>query len=101
MDGTGNTLLTGAFAGSINFGDNPLASAGGTDAFVAKLDGDGGAVWSRRFGNAAEQRGARVSADGAGNVLVTGFCAGGPFDFGGGPVSGSAGTDVFVVKLSP
>ena len=38
VDGSGNALVTGAFAGTADFGDLTLASAGGsTDAFAAKL----------------------------------------------------------------
>jgi hypothetical protein len=33
----GDTLLTGAFSGTTDFGSGPLASAGGTDIFIAKI----------------------------------------------------------------
>jgi len=36
-DGAGNRYLTGVFAGSIDFGDGLLTSAGGDDGFVVKL----------------------------------------------------------------
>lgn len=36
-DTTGDTLLTGSFSGITDFGSGPLASAGATDIFVAKI----------------------------------------------------------------
>ncbi len=50
VDAANNVLLTGAFAGTINFGDGPLSSSGisasATSGLVAKYDGSGNPVWS-------------------------------------------------------
>ncbi|MCC6556883.1 MAG: hypothetical protein IT372_28345, partial [Polyangiaceae bacterium] len=55
LDGAGNAFLAGYFAGSLDLGGGGLQSAGGDDLFVAKLDGSGNHVWSKRFGDAADQ----------------------------------------------
>jgi hypothetical protein len=96
----GNVLVAGRFEGTIDFGGGPLASLGVGDVFVAKLDTDGGHLWSKRFGNASDEAAAGVATDSAGNVLVAGHFDG-AIDFGGGPLNNAGGGDVFVVKLAP
>ena len=51
VDASGNVLITGRFAGTVNFGGGPLTSIGSSNIFVAKFDADGNHVWSRRFGD--------------------------------------------------
>jgi hypothetical protein len=97
-DSAGNVLVIGHVSGSIDFGGGPLVAAG-TDAFVAKLDASGNHVWSKLFGDAADQHGQGIAADGAGNVLVTGAFSG-SIDFGGGPLVSKGAQDVFVAKLN-
>jgi hypothetical protein len=100
VDLVGNVLVAGRFEGTIDFGGGPLASLGVGDVFVAKLDTDGGHLWSKRFGNASDEAAAGVATDSAGNVLVAGHFDG-AIDFGGGPLNNAGGGDVFVVKLAP
>lgn len=95
---TGSAVFTGSFAGSVSFGGGALASAGGQDVFVAKLDANGNHMWSKRFGNGQDQVGRTVAIDGGGNVVFTGNMAGAA-DFGGGPLASAGGQDAFVVKL--
>ncbi len=97
-DAQGNVLLTGALEGSADFGGGTLTSAGGTDAFVVKLDANGNHLWSKRFGDGAEQEGRAIAVDAAGNVLVAGNFSGSA-DFGGGALTSAGATDLFVVKL--
>jgi hypothetical protein len=98
VDATGNVLVTGYFAGGIDFGGGALTSAGTYDVFVAKLDGAGAYGWARRFGDADAQAGGGVTTDMAGNVVVTGIMKG-QADFGGGPLASGGGKDIFVAKL--
>lgn len=100
VDSLQNVILAGSFAGSIDFGGGPLASAGSNDAFVAKLDARGGHQWSKRFGSSAGQFIKGVTSDKSNAVLVGGHFAG-SIDFGGGPfVASSATSDLFVAKFS-
>jgi hypothetical protein len=96
----GSAVITGSFAGSINFGAGPLVSAGGKDVFVAKLSSDGDVVWARGFGDAgALQEGMAAAVDSAGNALVVGAFDG-TLDLGGGKSLVSAeGRDAFALKL--
>jgi hypothetical protein len=97
---SGDILVVGDLFGSIDFGDGDITSAGGSDVFVAKLTGSGSPVWSKRFGDAAEQRALSVASDESGNVLVTGFFQG-TINFGDGPLVSAGGKDIFVAKLKP
>lgn len=95
----GGAVLVGFGAGAIDFGGGPLATAGGGDAFAVKLDAAGAHVWSRVFGDSAEQGAFGVAVDGAGDVLVTGYMLG-SIDLGAGSVlTTDAGDDIFVLKL--
>ncbi|MCC6551718.1 MAG: hypothetical protein IT372_01690, partial [Polyangiaceae bacterium] len=97
-DGSSTILVIGSFEGAIDLGGGPLQSAGGDDLFVAKLDGSGNHVWSKRFGGAGDQRGASVALDGAGNAFIAGHFAG-SLDLGGGALQSAGGDDLFVAKL--
>lgn len=98
-DATGNVILTGYFNGSIDFGGGASMSAGGGDAFVAKLDPNGSFLWSRSFGDMSAQAGQGVAVDAQGSVVATGYFNGAS-DFGGGTLTSGGSSDVFVVKLS-
>jgi hypothetical protein len=100
VDGAGNIALSGTIQGSVDFGGGPLAPGGGLDAFVAKLDAQGNHLWSRRFGDGADQYANALAVDATGSVLLTGYFAGSA-DFGAGLVTSAGGDDLFVLRLSP
>jgi hypothetical protein len=98
-DASGNVLITGTFGGAIDFGGGAHVSEGASDMFVAKLDAAGKHLWSKRFGDAADQVGSGIF-DAAGNVILAGAFAG-TVDFGVGPMTSAGGRDLFLAKLSP
>jgi hypothetical protein len=100
VDPSGNTVVTGSFSGSADFGGGLLTSAGATDIFVAKFGPGGAHVWSNRFGDSNSQDFTRVTVDGSGNVIITGGFYG-SVDFGGGVLTSAASTDIFLAKFSP
>jgi hypothetical protein len=104
IDGSGNVAVTGYFRGTVDFGGGLLSSVGYSDIFVAKYKGlDGLHMWSKSFGTTGYDQGRGVSADAAGNVIITGYfgdMGAGSIDFGGGPLSNVGGSDIFVAKLS-
>jgi hypothetical protein len=100
VDLAGNVIIVGAFAGLVNFGGSDLVSQGGDDLFVAEFDSLGNHVWSKSFGDGADQSASAVTTDKAGNILITGTFAG-TVNFGNGPLVGAGGSDVFVAKLDP
>ncbi|MDC0741479.1 hypothetical protein [Polyangium mundeleinium] len=100
IDSAGNVLLTGYFVGTVDFGGDPLTSAGNSDIYLAKLDGNGDHVWSKRFGDSNYQAATATAVDGAGNVLLVGSFNG-TVNFGGMTftVEGAENQDIFVAKL--
>ena len=98
-DDLGHIVLTGGLYGTLDFGGGPLTSAGANDVFVAVFDGDGDHLWSRRFGDVADQYGTSVDAYGAGSIVLTGGLSG-TADFGGGSLTSAGSEDVFIAKFS-
>jgi beta-propeller repeat-containing protein len=101
---TGNVVLAGYSAGTIDFGGGPLTATGAScSTAVAELNGATGShVWSKLFdhGPTSDCTFRRVAVDPAGNVLVSTASNGNvatQVDFGGGPRTGI----FFLVKLSP
>ncbi len=99
VDGKGHAVIAGTFSGAIDFGKGKLASGGGVDGFVAKLDTLGCGIWQKGFGDASFQGASGVSADAAGNVVITGSLSG-TADLGGGALKASA-EDVLIAKFAP
>jgi len=96
-DSLGNVLVTGWFAGTLDFGGGILTSAG-ADIFVAKFDSDGNHTWSQHFGDPNVQYGSGIAVDRWGNIIVTGEFSG-TIDFGGGPLVSTYEVDIFLVKF--
>jgi hypothetical protein len=102
VDASGSALVTGWFEGILNASPGKIvASLGGRDVFILKLDASGEPAWVRSFGGAgASQEGAAVAVTASGDVVVTGS-----FDeslaAGQGPsLTSEGGLDIFVAKLS-
>ena len=87
------------FTGTMNFGGGPLTASGIYDAFVAKLDGAGNHLFSRRFGDSSPQSTEGVAVNDVGEVLVTGSFAG-AISLGGPTLTSVGSNDVFVAKLN-
>lgn len=99
VDKEGNAYVVGTFAGALPFGDPPLVSAGQHDFFLVKLSPLGVVLWSKRFGDGADQDSIRVAIDPSGNVVLGGTLVG-TINLGGQNLV-AQGFDVFVAKLDP
>ena len=101
VDGNGDVLVMGFFEQTVNFGGEPLTSAGAEDIFVAKYSGvDGSYFWAKRFGGPGYEWRGGLAADTSDNVLVTGFFYE-TADFNGEFLTSAGEEDIFLVKLSP
>jgi len=118
MDTSGNSYVTGSFSGSspLTFGageanETTLISAGSTDIFVARYDGNGELVWAKQAGGITVDVGRGIAVDTSGNSYVTGFfgalfpVSDGSATFGAGEANETtlvtAGNeDIFVAKYS-
>src|SRR5439155_8333519 len=78
VDGAGNALIAGIFAGSVEIGTPgrppvTLTNGGISEGFLAKFDPAGNTLWATTFGAAADPRVAYgITTDPAGNVYATG-----------------------------
>lgn len=70
-DGLGNVYTTGHTWGVLG-----TASAGNEDAFLTKYDASGNLQWTQQLGTPGRDEARGVSADGLGNVYITGFTSG-------------------------
>jgi hypothetical protein len=97
-DAAGNVVVAGYQSGTADYGGGPLV-ANGRDVFVARYAANGTHLWSKIFGDNAEQVAHAVALDGAGNVLVSGDMYG-TMTFGGATLISAGERDIFVAKLS-
>lgn len=72
VDSQGSLYIGGWVSGAAP-GQTP---AGGTDAFVTKIDADGQSVWTHQFGTRLEDRGLGITVDEAGNSYAVGWTRG-------------------------
>jgi hypothetical protein len=96
VDPAGDIYVCGTFDNSLV--GTSLVSAGGWDAFVAKLDQAGGVIWARSYGDFDYQTCAGLALTASGNPVVMIENAG-VVDFGDGPLASSGGSDVAVAEL--
>ncbi len=100
-DPSGHIFLTATGSGPIDFGGGPLAHTGTSAVFFAKLDADGGHVWSRVSSSASTQLSAgAIAANQFGELYVAGQ-SNAAVDLGGGNVNanfGTFGSFMFMVK---
>ncbi|MCS6978295.1 MAG: tandem-95 repeat protein [Gemmatales bacterium] len=84
-DALGNVYYVGSFSDIVDFdpldGIYKLGSAGGTDAFVAKLDSAGRFQWAVTAGGVSDDSAEAVALDAARNVFVAGYFTGADIDF--------------------
>ncbi len=94
---SGDLYVTGSFSGTADFDPGPgrteLTSAGGTDAFLLRLNAKGELVWARRLGGPQDDEGVRVAVS-ADAVWVVGTFKG---TMEGLPSAG--GRDAFLAKF--
>ena len=70
-DGLGSIYITGITGGNLG-GPN----AGGNDAFISKYDASGTLKWIRQLGTSSNDESRGASADGHGNVYISGWTDG-------------------------
>jgi hypothetical protein len=98
VDQAGDVLLTGHFAVSVNIEGKVLTSAGADDLFLAKFDATGTPIWSKKFGEANNQRATDIAIGGLGEEIVTGYFAT-SMNMGSGSLMSVGDSDVFLAKF--
>lgn len=109
MDSAGNMYLNGRFQQTVDFDPSTavttLASAGGSDGFLAKYALNGTLLWARRFGGSAQDEVKSVAVDPSGQFVYATGAFQGSADFTGDGVPDAKADkfgydDVFLVKLN-
>ncbi len=96
----GSAIITGHFRDTARFGSTaPLASSGGDDVFVARLNADGTYAWAIKGGGTGRDEGTGVSALPDGSAIVTGWFNG-TAAFGSTTLMSSGGYEVFIAKVN-
>jgi hypothetical protein len=95
----GSIVFSGRISGAVNFGGGTVA-ANATDAFIAKLNANGGYVWAKTFGGSGGDEALGVSVSPDGKVFATGYWSG-SVNFGDGTTRVSTLNDAFILGLAP
>ena len=102
-DNLGSVYIDGFFTGTMDAdpgaGTFSLASIGGQDGFLIKLDSSGNLLWGHEFGGAQNDYAQALSVTTAGDAIVVGEFRG-TVDFGGAtPLTSAGDTDVFITRF--
>ena len=101
VDGQNNPIHTGLYAATAYFGSDSISEAGGSDIFVAKLDGSGNHVWAKSAGAGGFDSGNRIAVNDAGEAFLTGGFTGAAALFDTISVASQGAQDIFLAKLTP
>lgn len=108
VDGGGNVYITGHFYGTVDFDPGVpvynLASAGLSDIFISKLDGNGNFRWAKQIGGVLYDWSYEITLDITANILTTGYFDNVvDFDIGAAVynLTSVGNKDIFVHKMSP
>ena len=72
-DAAGNTVTTGWYQGTVDFGKGPLTSKGNKDVFALKLDAKGATIWAESFGDKDHDQGRAIGIDEKGAAYLGGI----------------------------
>ena len=106
LDAAGNLYVVGWYtSANLTFGSITLTNPGiGTgDVFLVKYDAAGNTLWAKTFGGIDGDIGNGIAVDATGNIYITGWYASSTISFGALTLnnSGTASSDIFIVKLNP
>jgi hypothetical protein len=104
VDGAGNLVMAGIMSNSLPFGTTTLVSAGGNDAFVAKLDPANATpfnpIWAVRMGGTSADEARGVAVDSFGNVTAVGLFNGTTTGAAALTAPSATASAAFVLKLN-
>lgn len=102
-----HVFLSGSFGNTVDFDPSGdaynLTSAGGSDAFLMKIDADATLIWAVGFGGLEDEYAYNIATDSDGNAYLTGLFEGTTdFDPGAGVSDATAngGYDIYLSKFS-
>lgn len=99
-DNNNNTIITGNFSGTVDFGGGAKVSNGAWDIFIAKYSSTGTHIWSKAIGGSNIDEGIGIAVDASRNIAIAGRFFN-TVDFGGGPKTSTGTGDIYLLKLAP
>ncbi|MBL7974480.1 MAG: hypothetical protein JNJ85_06185, partial [Candidatus Kapabacteria bacterium] len=76
LDGSGNPIMAGWFASTVDFDPSAstlqLTSSGNQDIFFAKYDSNGNVIWAKKVGGTSNEIVNDITLDLSGNIFLTG-----------------------------
>ena len=101
LDGAGNPIIAGDFWSTATFGSTTLTTTlQFSELFIAKLDTLGNWVWARSASGSVQDNAGGIAVDAQGNAYVTGWFGGGSTTLGTTTLTGLAGFNLFITRLS-
>jgi uncharacterized delta-60 repeat protein/gliding motility-associated-like protein len=107
LDPSGNVLVTGSYAGTVDFdpgtGTVSGTATGSSEAYLWKLDGSGAYLDVKRIVGSGVETGRDITVDAAGNVFIAGTFSGtADFDPGTGTsnLTANGSSTIFACKLN-
>ena len=101
VDSAGNLVLVGELRGLVSFGGVTLNAGGDDDAFIAKVNPDGGVIWARLLGETTGSSGQQafgVTVDAQDRIVVVGNFSQ-EIDIGDTVHQAVGAADIFVAQL--
>ena len=109
IDTSNNIFIGGRFEGTVDFNftdetqDNQT-SHGNFDAFLTKINPDGGYEWTKTFGGVNDDGISSLALDSSNNIYASGDFSSGTLDFnftgGTDNHTSNGGSDIFVTKVN-
>jgi hypothetical protein len=97
----GDVFFTGKSAGNVDYGGGVITAGGGLNLPLVKLQAaDGAHLWSKVFGDAADQAGVSLAAMPDNGVVLGGNVAG-SIDVGTGSKTAVGGVDILLARFAP
>jgi hypothetical protein len=104
VDASGNVYAIGWYTSpGLTFGAYSILNAGTSDVFLVKYDAAGNALWAKTYGGADGEIGNAITADGSGNVYITGLFTSTTMVMGTFTLINTApsSNDIFIAKIGP
>jgi hypothetical protein len=95
----GETTLFGTLNDSVDWGNGTMTTAGNSDIFLVRFDGNGLLVWERRFGDAVDNWARSMAINESGQIAIAGHNTG-TVNFGGSDLVSAGGPDPYVAVFT-
>ncbi|MBI5546868.1 MAG: hypothetical protein HY901_23545 [Deltaproteobacteria bacterium] len=98
VDSDDSLVVIGQFSSDVDFGEGVITARGNWDAFFARLDRSGAQRWVKTLSSPEPDRGYGVAIDAEGNAYLTGSFNDTATVDGGGELTSSGYSDIYLVS---